>query len=112
MDIVFSGSAGASLSALAVCEVEGGPSYQVVVQGEASALNYKVDKDVLDFGRMLFNVPEERDFIIQNNGKVPVTYAIDLSKISRPGILEISSLNGALHFPIVLNRAGKEDDVH
>ena len=44
MQIGFYGHAEIATEVVAVCKVEGGPSYQLVLAGEASTIQYNIDK--------------------------------------------------------------------
>lgn len=57
--------------AIALCQVEGGPEYEVQLKGQASKLEYKLDKTELDFGDVLFNAVLEREIYLHNTGRVP-----------------------------------------
>ena len=37
----------------ALCEVEGGPNYQLELKGRASLVNYKFDAHFIDYGRVV-----------------------------------------------------------
>jgi hydrocephalus-inducing protein len=101
VEFVFFGASQEPLNGVAECEVEGGPSYTIPLAGESSEISFKLEKDVLDFGEVVFNQQGERDFTLANTGKVPMPYFFDLSSLSRPGIVEISSLAGrCIHFSI------------
>jgi hydrocephalus-inducing protein len=39
----------------AVCEVEGGPTYEIMLTGEASLVDYKFDCKEIDFGKQLYD---------------------------------------------------------
>ena len=44
MQVTFYGHADIATEVVAVCKVEGGPSYQLVLAGEASTIQYKIDR--------------------------------------------------------------------
>jgi L-rhamnose mutarotase len=39
----------------AICEVEGGPTYEIMLTGEASLVDYKFDCKEIDFGKQLYD---------------------------------------------------------
>lgn len=39
---------------MAICEVDGGPEYEISLAGEANSISYTLDKTALDFGEQLF----------------------------------------------------------
>lgn len=46
----FLGHADISAHALALCEVEGGPTYEITLMGQASSVSYILDTNEIDFG--------------------------------------------------------------
>ncbi len=44
VQVTFYGHADISTEVVAMCKVQGGPSYQLVLAGEASTIQYKIDK--------------------------------------------------------------------
>ncbi|KAF1774057.1 Abnormal spindle-like microcephaly-associated protein, ASH domain [Phytophthora cactorum] len=62
IDFVYYGHANRKFRSTVACEVEGGPEYELTLLGEASSLVYKLDKQSLDFGQVLYNKTEDRDF--------------------------------------------------
>ena len=95
-EILFNGVPGKKFSAVAVCQVEGGPDYPVQFLGEASSINYKLDRVALDFGTQEYDQWEEREINITNNGRVPFTFQADLSCMSRPGMVEVIPMSGTV----------------
>ena len=51
--LTFYGHADMSSKALAICEVEGGPCYELNLSGEASLVNYHFDCLDVDYGRQV-----------------------------------------------------------
>ncbi|XP_009996299.1 PREDICTED: hydrocephalus-inducing protein homolog [Chaetura pelagica] len=66
---------------LALCRVEGGPTYQVLLTGEASLINYLLDIREIDCGVQLFHEVLEAELTLRNSGKVGFTYVV----LSPPG---------------------------
>jgi hypothetical protein len=48
----------------------------------------------LDYGEIPFNESSSKEFFIENIGKVPFEFNINLSTVSRPGIIECSHMTG------------------
>ena len=44
VQVTFYGHADIATEVMAMCKVHGGPSYQLVLAGEASTIQYKIDK--------------------------------------------------------------------
>lgn len=51
--MTFYGHADIWGEAKAICEVEGGPTYELVLKGEASLVNYKFDCKGIDYGKQV-----------------------------------------------------------
>jgi len=43
------------VKAIAVCHVEGGPDYEVTLEGDSSLIAYKISCNLLDFGEIKYN---------------------------------------------------------
>eukprot|EP00501_MAST-03F_sp_TOSAG23-6_P000263 GSMAST32.ASY1.ANO1.269.1 assembled CDS len=96
IEFVMYGHTNRSFKGKCVCEVEGGPDYDMDLIGEASSVSYKVDKLELDFGDLLHNRAEELEFNISNTGKVPFSFRVSTDLISRPGIVEVIPTSGRI----------------
>jgi hydrocephalus-inducing protein len=84
-------------NATAVCVVEGGPEYEVSLKGQASRLEFRIDKTELDFGDVAFTQVSEKDIYLSNVGKVAYFFNINLSAVSRPYVLDASPLTGLIN---------------
>ncbi|CAM9551896.1 unnamed protein product [Chrysoparadoxa australica] len=96
VEFLFYGHANRKFNGRAVCEVEGGPDYNLDLIGEASNVGFRLDKALLDFGCIQFNKHEDGEFTIINCGKVPVPFRISLDQITRPGSVEVSPSSGVV----------------
>eukprot|EP00762_Andalucia_godoyi_P000512 ANDGO_05257.mRNA.1 Hydin len=96
VDFVFSGTDAAGVSATALCSVDDGPVYDFPLSGEASVISFRLEKNTLDFGEVVFNRTEEKDIMIFNTGKVAFPYSFDLSLCSRVGVIDLSALSGRI----------------
>jgi hydrocephalus-inducing protein len=79
---------------IAVCSVDGGPDYEVPIIGESSFVDFKLSTQELDYGEIPYNESSSKEFFIENVGKVPFEFSINLSTVSRPGIIECSQMSG------------------
>lgn len=79
---------------IAVCSIEGGPDYQIPLSGESSFVSYKLSTNQIDFGEIPYSDCATRDFTIENVGKVPYEFNINLSTVSRAGVIEAFPMNG------------------
>ncbi|XP_071613168.1 hydrocephalus-inducing protein homolog [Heliangelus exortis] len=61
---------------LALCRVEGGPTYEVVLTGEASLISYVLDITEINWGVQLFHEVAEAELTLQNRGRVGFNYTV------------------------------------
>lgn len=85
---------GSRHTAIAVCSVEGGPDYEVILTGESSVVNYQLSRYSINFGDIPYNESSVQEFFVENIGKVPFEYSINLDTLQRPGILEVTPAQG------------------
>ena len=98
IEFVYYGHSNRRFKGLTVCEVEGGPEYEISLLGEASQVGFKLDHSLIDFGKVLHTKSEERDFCIINTGKVAFNFSISTHLVSRPDLFDISVPHGKV-FP-------------
>ncbi|XP_026221932.1 hydrocephalus-inducing protein homolog [Anabas testudineus] len=72
----FYGHEDISREGVAQCHVEDGPTYEVKLRGEASAINYSLKSTQVDFGLQLFDHVGEAELTIRNTGKVGFNFSI------------------------------------
>ncbi|XP_062442830.1 hydrocephalus-inducing protein homolog [Rhea pennata] len=72
----FYGHANIVARVTAQCKVEGGPTYEIALSGEASLINYLFDVKAIDCGLQLFNEVSEMKLTLQNSGKVRFKYVV------------------------------------
>ncbi|NXQ99391.1 HYDIN protein, partial [Sagittarius serpentarius] len=72
----FFGHANIVAHVMALCRVEGGPTYEITLSGEASLINYLLDITEIDCGLQLFNEVTEAEVTLQNSGKVGFAYVV------------------------------------
>ncbi|XP_059684686.1 hydrocephalus-inducing protein homolog [Gavia stellata] len=72
----FFGHTNIVASVTALCKVEGGPTYEIALSGEASLIDYLLDTTEIDCGLKLFNKVTKAEVTLQNSGKVGFTYAV------------------------------------
>ncbi|KAM9269036.1 LOW QUALITY PROTEIN: hydrocephalus-inducing protein homolog [Cariama cristata] len=61
---------------MALCMVEGGPTYEIMLSGEASLISYLLDVTEINCGVQLFNKVTEAEVTLQNSGKMGFTYVV------------------------------------
>ena len=96
IEFTFFAQQGTRASAIAVCEVTGGPIYEIPITADSSIIRYTVDPKVIDLGPQPYDKVFETDLIVQNTGRVPFEYHIDLGTLSRYGIVEAFPMSGFL----------------
>ncbi|NWW42685.1 HYDIN protein, partial [Pedionomus torquatus] len=74
--LTFFGHANIAARVMALCRVEGGPTYEVMLSGEASLINYFLNITEIDCGLQLFNEVTQAEVALQNSGKVGFTYLV------------------------------------
>ncbi|XP_065519818.1 hydrocephalus-inducing protein-like [Lathamus discolor] len=72
----FFGHANTVSQVTALCRVEGGPSYEVALRGEASRISYLLDTTEIDCGLQVFNKVTEAAVTLQNSGKLGFAFAV------------------------------------
>ncbi|XP_065519860.1 hydrocephalus-inducing protein-like, partial [Lathamus discolor] len=72
----FFGHANTVSQVTALCRVEGGPSYEVALRGEASCISYLLDTTEIDCGLQVFNKVTEAALTLQNSGKLGFAFAV------------------------------------
>ncbi|KAM7413943.1 hypothetical protein PAMA_018980 [Pampus argenteus] len=66
-----------SREAVALCQVEEGPTYEIKLRGKASAVSYSLDSAIVHFGPQLFDHVGEAKVILRNTGKVGFKFSIE-----------------------------------
>lgn len=94
VEFTFYAGHGMTYNGISVCSVDGGPDYQVGLVGESSFVSHRLSTYELDFGEVPYNDTVPKEFFVENVGKVPFEYNINLSTISRPGVIECHPMSG------------------
>ncbi|XP_033625714.1 hydrocephalus-inducing protein homolog [Asterias rubens] len=66
----FYGHTDIGSEAKALCNVEGGPCYELSLRGEASIVQYDFDTKHIDYGKRMFDQVAEAEIVLHNTGKV------------------------------------------
>ncbi|XP_059569698.1 hydrocephalus-inducing protein homolog [Alligator mississippiensis] len=72
----FYGHADIAAHATALCEVEGGPTYEIKLSGEASLVRYMFNIKEINYGMQLFDQVLEAEIILKNSGKVGFDFTV------------------------------------
>ncbi|XP_053771126.1 hydrocephalus-inducing protein homolog isoform X8 [Desmodus rotundus] len=70
--------------AKALCEVEGGPTYEIILKGEASVVSYSFDTKDINYGLQLFDHVTENQITLKNTGKVGFQFKVLTAHQSSP----------------------------
>ena len=96
VEVSYFAQANSRIGATAVCEVEGGPEYDVALGAEAAAIKYTLDTSLVNIGSTPFDRAVDRDVTLSNSGKVTFPFEVLTSSLTRPYILDISPTRGKL----------------
>ncbi|CAE7894595.1 HYDIN [Symbiodinium microadriaticum] len=98
-DVTFTyfGMKNQKFDCLAVCQTEGGPEYEVTLKGQASRLDFRLDKTELDFGEIPYTEVQEREIVLANTGKVAFQFNWNLCALSRPPVLDCWPVSGQIN---------------
>eukprot|EP00667_Euglena_gracilis_P000008 EG_transcript_8 len=96
IEFLYQGQAQRKLRATAICAVEGGPDYRVNLIGEASSIQFKLDKTTLEFGAQPYDKWEEKEMFLLNVSKVPFTFVVDTSMCEALGRVEVQPREGSV----------------
>lgn len=94
VEFTFYSGNGLGYKGMAVVSVDGGPDYDVDISGESNNVSFRLSTNSLDFGEVAYNESQPRDFFIENIGKVPFEFNVNLSTLSRQGVIECSHMTG------------------
>ncbi|XP_035275425.1 hydrocephalus-inducing protein homolog [Anguilla anguilla] len=100
VSFTFYGHAHISGQALALCQVEGGPTYEIALQGESSLASYSLDTTEIDLGLQLFDRVAEAEVTLWNTGKVGLEFS---ALLGEPDLPPEDLLPGV---PLVVPRTG------
>ncbi|XP_047385193.1 hydrocephalus-inducing protein homolog isoform X1 [Sciurus carolinensis] len=84
VSFTFFGHTDIAAQAKALCEVEGGPTYEIILKGEASLVNYSFDTKDINYGLQLFNHITEREITLKNTGKVGFEFKVLADPLTSP----------------------------
>jgi len=96
VEFVFFGHKGRTAKATAICIVEDGPEYRVKLRGEASGIDYKFDKNVVEYGSLMYESSLDKDFTIQNTGRVEFPFAINTDGVKPPRVCIVQPMSGKI----------------
>ncbi|XP_075242911.1 hydrocephalus-inducing protein-like isoform X4 [Convolutriloba macropyga] len=74
VSFTFFGHVGVKSEVIALCDVEGGPVYELQLSGEASSMHYNIDSTEIDLGLVRIDEMCESQIVVTNTSKVELTY--------------------------------------
>ena len=96
IEFVFFGHANHRYKAIAVCEVQGGPEYEIKLEGEASSIQYKFDRLMLEYGNIMYDKFANEDLVLYNTGKVKFDFNIISDNIAAPTVVKAVPSTGTV----------------
>ncbi|XP_059337753.1 hydrocephalus-inducing protein homolog [Ammospiza nelsoni] len=82
----------------ALCHVEGGPTYEVMLTGEISHLSYLVRPQEINRGLQMFNEIHHSNVTLVNGGKIELNWVLNPSPADKhlPGVFLVNPTTGSL----------------
>ncbi len=102
VEFMFFGHAEITADVTAACKVEGGPVYEISLQGEASKMRYKFSEMTLDLGLVMYDQVYTTRLTLYNKGKVNFTFSVltegkDMNTPWQPGDFIVEPRSGKLN---------------
>lgn len=97
IQFTFYGHANISSQAVARCSVHGGPDYDIELLGQASLVQYFFDRQVVDYGKQLYDQAAVAEIVLHNTGKVGLNFVVlnvDSGNKLLPGAPNVSPVQG------------------
>ncbi|XP_053843687.1 hydrocephalus-inducing protein homolog [Vidua macroura] len=98
VSFTFFGHLNTICNVTALCHVEGGPTYEVVVTGEASRVSYSLSSREIDCGSQMFNEIHHRTVTLANTGKPEFNWVLKPSTADQrlPGVFLVKPTTGSI----------------
>lgn len=71
----FYGHSDITADVVAACKVDGGPTYELQLCGEASKMHYRFSQKTVDFGAILYDQVHSTEIVLHNRGKVSFEFS-------------------------------------
>ncbi|KAJ3305286.1 hypothetical protein HDV03_001884, partial [Kappamyces sp. JEL0829] len=82
ISVTFFGHPNENFQTKAICDVSGGPKYELHLQGQASAIQYSIDCCDINFDTVSYQSMLDRELWIENKGSVAFNFQILLGRES------------------------------
>ncbi|XP_030138182.4 hydrocephalus-inducing protein homolog isoform X2 [Taeniopygia guttata] len=98
VSFTFFGHLNAISNVTALCHVEGGPTYEVMVTGEASRVSYSLSLREINCGSQIFNEIGHSTVTLVNTGKIEFIWMLKPSTAAQhlPGVFLVNPTTGFL----------------
>ncbi|XP_054152184.1 hydrocephalus-inducing protein homolog [Melozone crissalis] len=98
VSFTFCGHLNTIADVTALCHVEGGPTYEVLVTGEISHLSYLVRPQEINCGLQMFNEIRHSNVTLVNGGKIELNWVLNPSPADKrlPGVFLVNPTTGSL----------------
>ncbi|XP_016156610.1 PREDICTED: LOW QUALITY PROTEIN: hydrocephalus-inducing protein-like [Ficedula albicollis] len=98
VSFTFSGHPDTVASAVALCHVQGGPTYEVELTGEASCVSYSLSHRKINCGFQMFNEIHHSTVTLANTGKIKFNWMLNLSIAEQylPGVFLVNPTAGSI----------------
>ena len=101
VELVYYGHPKRRAKATAVCEVVGGPDYELFLKGEASEIQYELDPKLgmpylVEFAPQLYTKIDEKDFMLFNTGKVDFDFSFSVDELTRANLANMMPMSGRI----------------
>ena len=94
VEISYFAQAHSKVRAVAVCEVEGGPAYDVELAADAHLIKYELNTTSIDFGRQTFDKTINKEIVLTNTGRVKIPFRVNTKSLSRQALLSVTPKEG------------------
>ncbi|KAJ3022533.1 hypothetical protein HKX48_005950 [Thoreauomyces humboldtii] len=82
IEATFAGHVCGKFNAVAICDVSGGPKYEVSMRGDVAVVEYQFDRQTVDFGIQPYQDVVEQDVTLINTGRVSFDFSALLLPLS------------------------------
>ncbi|XP_068035432.1 hydrocephalus-inducing protein homolog [Anomalospiza imberbis] len=98
VSFTFFGHLNTITSVRALCHVEGGPTYEVVVTGEASRVSYSLSLREINCGSQMFNEIGHSTVTLENTGRIEFNWVLNPSTADQhlPGVFLVKPTAGSI----------------
>ncbi|XP_064242784.1 hydrocephalus-inducing protein homolog isoform X2 [Passer domesticus] len=98
VSVTFCGHLNTICNVTVLCHVEGGPSYKVVLTGEASRVSYSLRPREISCGSQMFNEIHHSNVTLANSGKIEFSWVLNPSPADKhlPGVFLVKPTTGSI----------------